>query len=132
MCSSDLIDAFVRYVLFADEPPLSAPIEGSPDFRKAFESAGPRDKKGRSLRQLDLAHRLFIHPCSFLLQGEPFAALPGPLRLKILARIDSAIASSEPSGIASHISPAERSTLREILRETVPGYPAIHGNKPGS
>jgi hypothetical protein len=126
------IDAFVRYVLFADEPPLTAPIEGSPDFRKAFESAGPRDKKGRSLRQLDLAHRLFIHPCSFLLQGEPFAALPGPLRLKILARIDSAIASSEPSGIASHISPAERSTLREILRETVPGYPAIHGNKPGS
>lgn len=117
------IDAFIRYVLFADEAPLSEPIAGSAGFSQAFESAGPRDGKGRSLRQLDLRTRLFVHPCSFLLQGEAFAALPSALRQRILERLDEALASGGNPEAVRHVTPAERATLREILRETVPGYP---------
>ncbi len=126
------IDAFVRYVLFSDEAPLTAPIAGSPDFRKAFESCGPRDKKGRSLRQLDLRQRLFAHPCSFLLQGEPFAALPQPLRQRILERIGAALDSHDPASSACHIPPAERAVLREILVDTVPGFPVPRARAGGA
>lgn len=118
------IDAFLRYVLFADEARLVAPIEGSAAFAKDFVNAGKRDAQGRSLRELDLRTRLFAHPCSFLLQGDAFAALPRALRQRILERLDEALDPAQPSHDASrHIPPAERAILREILADTVPGYP---------
>ena len=117
------IDAFLKYLLFAEEAPLAAPIEGSPAFRQAFECGGRRDSKGRSLRDLDLRTRLFAHPCSFLIQGDLFAALPGPLRNRILERLDAALAAAEPTDATRHIPAAERTVLRDILAETVPGYP---------
>ena len=117
------IDAFLRYVLFADEARLAGPIEGSPAFRKDFVNGGKRDSKGRSLRELDLRTRLFAHPCSFLLQGEAFAALPAALRHRILERLDEALAPAQPTDASRHIPPSERAILREILADTVPGYP---------
>jgi hypothetical protein len=117
------IDAFLRYVLLADEARLGSPISGSEEFRRAFEATGPRDAKGRSLRDLELRTRLFVHPCSFLIQGELFGALPAPLRDRILARLDEALASGIPTDATRHIDPLERATLREILADTVRGYP---------
>lgn len=117
------VDAFLRYVLFADEAPLASPIQGSPAFQQGFQAAATRDSKGRSLRDLDLRTRLFVHPCSFLLQGDLFAALPSPLRHRILERLDDALASAEATDATRHIPAAERAVLREILADTVPGYP---------
>ncbi|HEY2018087.1 MAG TPA: hypothetical protein VGH38_31495, partial [Bryobacteraceae bacterium] len=48
------IEATVAYMLFADEAPLKEPVEGVSTFAKTFPQRGPRDRKGRSLRDLDL------------------------------------------------------------------------------
>ena len=77
------IDALVRYMTFADEAPLKEPIEGISTFTKTFPQRGPRDSKGRSLRDFDLKTRLFRYPLSYLIYSAQFEALPAPVRERI-------------------------------------------------
>ena len=57
---------------FAKEVKLPSPVKGNPDFRQEFESRGPRDGQGRSLRQFDLATRLFRYPLSYMIYSQSF------------------------------------------------------------
>ena len=56
------IDELVAYMLFGDEAPLREPVAGVSAFSKTFPQRGPRDKRGRSLRDFDLRTRLFRYP----------------------------------------------------------------------
>ena len=60
-------DKLVAGLLFVDEARIEKPIEGGSGFAEKFAQAGPRDKKGRSLRDFDLKSRLFKYPCSYLI-----------------------------------------------------------------
>ena len=51
----DNVNELVDSLLFVDEAPLPGPIQGNSGFAEKFSSAGPRDGKGRSLREFDLA-----------------------------------------------------------------------------
>ena len=51
-------EELVRYLLFADEAPLTDAVKGASEFAHEFASRGPSDGKGRSLRQFDLKTRL--------------------------------------------------------------------------
>jgi hypothetical protein len=50
----EAVNDLVDYFLFVDEPKLTAPIVGSSGFAAEFAAVGPRDPKGRSLRELQL------------------------------------------------------------------------------
>jgi hypothetical protein len=50
----DTVSELVDYLLFVDEQPLTAAVKGSSGFAERFAAEGPRDHRGRSLRQLDL------------------------------------------------------------------------------
>ena len=52
-------ESLVQCLLFVDEAPLTDPVQGTSGFAKLFEAIGPRDKKGRSLRDFDLHRRMF-------------------------------------------------------------------------
>src|SRR6202035_6106356 len=81
------IEALVTYMLFADEVPLKEPIEGISTFTKTFPERGPRDSKGRSLRDLDLQKRLFRYPLSYLVYSPQFDAFPDKIRERIYQRL---------------------------------------------
>jgi hypothetical protein len=66
----------VRYLLFADETVLTAPIEGSRAFVDAFVRSAVRDSRGRSLRDFDLKTRMFQYRCSYLIYSQQFDGLP--------------------------------------------------------
>src|SRR5262249_23143014 len=83
----DAVDELVDSALFVDEEPLTASVRGTTGFAETFSTRGPIDRQGRSLRQLDLEHRLFRYPCSFMLYSEAFAALPDAVRHAIYGRI---------------------------------------------
>ena len=68
------VEEIVDYLLFVDESPLPGPISGPTPFAKRFSESGPRDARGRSLRDLDLTNRLLKYPCSYLIYSEPFDA----------------------------------------------------------
>lgn len=117
------IDAFLRYLLFAEEAPLKGPIAGNPGFARQFVEAGPRDKQGRSLREFDLRTRLFKHPCSYLIYSESFDRLPGELKAQLYRRLWEILSGGDPGPEYRNLSAVTRRTVLEILRETKPGLP---------
>ncbi|MDB6031953.1 MAG: Signal peptide protein [Verrucomicrobiales bacterium] len=40
-------ESFLKYLLFVEEAPLTAPVSGTSSFAKEFAAKGPKDKKGR-------------------------------------------------------------------------------------
>jgi hypothetical protein len=117
------IRAFLRYLLLTEEATLTAPLQGNPDFVKHFEARGPRDGRGRSLRDLDLQTRLFKHPCSFLIYSEAFDNLPDIMRAEIYRRLHDILTGKDTSGEFAGLAAADRQAILEILLETKPGLP---------
>src|SRR5262245_19999707 len=70
-----LAQEVVDHLLFVDEAPLPAPIKGNSGFAERFSASGPKDRKGRSLYQLDLTRRLFKYRCSYMIYSPAFEAL---------------------------------------------------------
>ena len=77
----------VDHLLFQDETKLSDRVRGSSGFAERFSKSGPRDRKGRSLYELDLNTRLFKYPCSYLIYSPAFDALPPVIKAPIYRRM---------------------------------------------
>ncbi|MCC7418233.1 MAG: hypothetical protein IT176_13925 [Acidobacteria bacterium] len=114
----------VDYMLFVDEAKLSGRIEGTSRFADVFQAGGPRDRKGRSLRQLDLATRLMRYPCSYMIYTPSFDRLPEAARDAVYRRLWEVLSGSESSAIYAQKLPlADRQAIVEILKDTKPGLP---------
>ena len=118
------VEGIVRYMLFADETPLVAPIEGVSPFTKTFPTRGPRDSKGRSLRDFDLQTRLFKYPFSYLLYSAQFDALPAALREKLWHRLYEVLTSPDPGPKYARRALVDRRAIIDLVRETKPGVPS--------
>jgi hypothetical protein len=116
-------EALLRYLLYADEAPLSGPVHGTSTFAKDFQAQGPRDPLGRSLRDLDLEHRLLRHPLSHLIYSDSFDALPTPVRSYVLDRLLAVLTAITTDDQFSGLSLTDRRAILEILVATKPGLP---------
>ncbi len=116
-------DAFLRYLLFTEEAPLTATLAGNPEFVSAFEKDGPRDSKGRSLRELDLHTRMFKYPCSYLIYSEAFREMMPVMKEELLHRLFAILVGKEAAPDFAKISANDRQAILEILRETMPSLP---------
>jgi len=113
----------VDYMLFIDEAPLPGPISGTAPFASTFSARGPRDRHGRSLRELDLGRRLLRYPCSYLIYSEPFEALPARARDAVYLRLWEVLSGRETGQRYAVLSPADRTAIIEILRDTKKDLP---------
>ncbi|HEY3839855.1 MAG TPA: hypothetical protein VGL72_24960 [Bryobacteraceae bacterium] len=114
----------VDYMLFVDEWPLGGSrIEGNSGFEDKFSALGPRDSKGRSLRQFDLRRHLMLYPCSYMIYSAAFDALPAEAQAAIYRRIWQILSGEERTGKYGSIPLTSRRAAVEILRETKPGLP---------
>jgi len=116
----DLVD----YLLFVDESPLPGPIAGPTPFAKRFAENGPRDSKGRSLRELDLTRRLLKYPCSYLIYSEPFDALPDAAKSAVYQRLWDVLNGRDTATVYNVLSPEDRTAIIEILRDTKKDLPS--------
>ena len=114
---NDLVD----YMLFADEAPLPARIEGSSGFAERFSATGPRDSKGRSLRDLRLETRLMQFSLSYMIYSPAFDALPGDVKVATYGRLRDVLTGADTNQKFAHLTPGIRQAIVEILRETKPG-----------
>ena len=113
------------YMLFVDEARPAAAIRGSSGFAEQFAAKGPRDTKGRSLRQFDLQKRLFRYPCSYMIYSEAFDALPAKAKEMVYARMWQILSGQDRQQRYSVLSLPDRQAIVEILRDTkkdLPGY----------
>jgi hypothetical protein len=113
----------VDYLLFVDEAPFAAAVSGTSGFTEQFPAAGPRDAKGRSLRQLDLEHRLFRYPCSYMIYTAAFDALPVAAKEAVYTRLWEVLSGRDKDRSYDRLSAADRQAIVEILRDTKPGLP---------
>ena len=118
-----LADRVVQYLLFANEPRLSAPVAGNSAYTREFSARGPRDPKGRALRDLDLQTRMFKYPCSYLIYSEDFDAIPEPAKSLIYHRLFEVLSARESASEAPSLAKQDRQAILEILSATKPGLP---------
>ena len=114
----------VDYMLFIDEAQLPGPVQGSSGFAEKFSAMGPRDGKGRSLRDLVLEKRTFNYPCSYMIYSEAFDALPERARAAVYDRLWVVLSGQTTDKAYQRLSAADRQAIIEILRETKQGLPA--------
>ena len=111
------------YMLFAEEAPLRSPIAGTSGFAKDFAAKGPRDAKGRSLRDLELTRRLLRYPCSYMIYTEAFDALPPVAKASVYERLWKVLSGGASDWNYSKLPREDRRAIVEILRETKSGLP---------
>ena len=116
-------EPLVEYLLFSEEAKLTAKMEGTSAFSEEFAERGPRDKKGRSLRDFDLENRLFKHPCSYLIYSEHFQQLPGQAKEYVYRRLHEVLTGEDKTKPFEHLTAEDRTAIREILLETVADLP---------
>lgn len=102
------------YMLFVDEAPLKGDISGTSGFAEVFAAAGPRDHKGRSLRDLSLKGRLMRYPCSYMIYSEAFDALPVEAKDAVYGRMWE---------VLNRRDEADKRAIVEILQDTKKDFP---------
>jgi hypothetical protein len=113
----------VDYMLFVGEPPLRDAIRGSSGFRERFEQQGPFDRKGRSLRQLDLRNRLMRYPLSYMIYSPLFEGMPAAAKETIYRRVWHVLSGEARDPRYKHLSLEDRQAIVEILNGTKKDLP---------
>jgi hypothetical protein len=116
-------EALISYMLFTDEAALTDAVKGTSGFAAEFSKQGPRDSRGRSLRQLDLSRRMFQYPCSYMIYSEAFDKLPDPVRERVYRRLWEVLNGEDQSHEFEKVSSADRKAILEILLDTKTGLP---------
>jgi hypothetical protein len=118
----EAVNTLVDYMLFVDEAPLPGRVEGSSNFAEAFQAAGPRDARGRSLRDLQLETRLLRYPLSYMIYSGAFDGLPPDARHMAYQRLREVLAGTDTREHYSHLTPELRRDIVEILESTKPAF----------
>jgi hypothetical protein len=120
--SAETLEMLTRPVLdslfMAHEAEIGAPVSSTSGYREYFETLGPVDSRGRSLREFDLQTRTFRYPLSYLIYSPAVTGLPDQVKRYLFSQIRA-----ELEGETAHY-PQYSSDLRSvtlaILRETKP------------
>ena len=114
------VDELADYLLFVDEAPLPHAIRGSSKFAGVFAAQGPRDGKGRSLREFDLTTRLMRYPLSYMIYSPGFAGLPAEVTAMARSRLDEILSGKDPQKKYAHLTAPVRAAIQQILADTLP------------
>ena len=115
-------DRLLEYMLFRREAPLDGPVRGTTRFVAEFSRGGPRDSRGRSLRELQLKTRLFRYPCSYLIYSPAFDGLPREMRNYLWMRLEQILNGREPNEPYASMPESDRAAVLEIIRDTKPEF----------
>jgi hypothetical protein len=120
-----MMEPLVRALFFKDAAPYGHRIESGNGFAARFAKLGPKDSRGRSLRELDLTSRLPRYPLSYMIYSEQFDGLPRYALDYVHARIVEVLQGRDTTGLSAHLTAEERKAITEILLETKPALAAL-------
>lgn len=114
------INDLVDYLLFVDEAKITDRIIGSSGYTEKFEAMGPKDAKGRSLRELQLDGRLMKYPLSYMIYTPAIDALPADVKALLFRNLRRVLMGEDTSAKYGYLTPDLRTAIVEILRDTKP------------
>ena len=114
----EFVTPLVESLFMLHEVPLTDAVAGSSGFTEYFQSLGPRDGEGRSLRELDLKKRTFKYPLSYLIYSDAIAALPERVKKFLYQKIRLVLAGEAGEEVFSALSESDRAAITAILGET--------------
>jgi len=117
------VDELTRYLLFAGEATLPAPIAGDSQLKEDFLANRRADKAGNSLKDLDLETHLFRNRCSYMIYSPLFRQLPAGFKKLVYTRLGRALALSPSDPDYGHLPNPEKTRIKAILKETLPDLP---------
>jgi hypothetical protein len=118
------INDMADYLMLAEQARFRSKVEGTTPFAKNFTARGPKDTKGRSLRDFNLEDRLFQYPLSYMVYSEAFDALPEYVKARTYAHIKTVLTGGGTAPKYAQFDPTARQAALEILRDTKKGLPA--------
>jgi hypothetical protein len=92
------------------------------NYRTDFENMGPKDKKDRSLRKLDLHQRLFRYPLSYLIYSDSFLKLPAYAKQYVLTQISDILNPEKVHEKFNYIDERDKKIILSILHQTHPDF----------
>jgi hypothetical protein len=120
----DAVEDLVGHMLLVDEAPLREPVAGVSTFTTTFPNRGPRDGRGRSLRDFDLRTRLFRYRMSYVIYSDAFDGMPPRLLERVYRRLFDVLSGNDTHDRFAALSADDRRTALEIVRETKASLPA--------
>jgi hypothetical protein len=114
-------EVLLRSLLLLDEAPLTSPVRGTSAFAREYSARGPRDRRQRSLYELDLDRRLYRYRLSPLIYSEQLDGLPREVRDYVYGRLIEVLEGTDRSAEFAGITDAEKKALLAILNDTLPG-----------
>ncbi len=117
-----LLEPLVRGMLFVGAAKFPTPLRGNSGYARWFESQGPFDPAGRSLRDFDLDTRLFKYPLSFLIYSRGFDELVPSAKEYVYRRLIEILTGRDTSPAFASLSSADRRAILEILEATKPDF----------
>jgi len=116
-------EPLVKALLFAGAAPFKGAVKGTSAFASDFSDRGPRDSRGRSLREFDLKTRLFRYPLSYMVYSSAFDAMPDRVRNYVYRRLTEVLTGKDQTPDFMHLSRSDRTAILEILRDTKSDFP---------
>ena len=116
------VEPLVRALLFSEAAPISGSVQGATEFEREFTAKGRKDRRGRSLKELDLNRRLLRYPLSYLIHSESFDRMPAIAREYVYRRLWEVFSGKDRREEFAHLANQDRSALLEILSETKPEF----------
>lgn len=116
--AEDLIEAMFFYEEITPMPEMVFESK----FRTDFERMGPKDKKDRSLRKLDLHQRLFRYPLSYLIYSDSFLKLPNHAKQYVLDQINDILNPDKVHEKYRNIDERDKKIVLSILKQTHPDF----------
>jgi hypothetical protein len=98
-----LLGPVVDGLVLRNAAPLPEKVVGGNGYAAWFQAQGPRDARGRSLRELDLHTRVFRYPLSFLIYSEGFDALPLFVREHVYEKLAQSLRATPDGQVAFDI-----------------------------
>jgi hypothetical protein len=117
-----MLEPLVQALLLVDATALPGKITGNSGFDRWFQSQGPRDPHGRSLRELDLTTRIFRYPLSYMIYSVGFDGLPTYAKDYVYLRLAEILGGQDQSAPYTRLSAADRIAALEILTATKPAF----------
>jgi hypothetical protein len=117
-----ILEPLVRALLHANAAPVTAPMVGNAGYDAWFQKQGPKDPRGRSLRELDLKTRVFKYPLSYLIYSDGFKGLPEYAKQYVYQRLAEILRGQDQSPAYAKLSATDRQSILEILTATDPAF----------